>query len=199
MSEHTVDEWMRYGLIVKLAKSLETKSIEDTRTGKGGNGKLGKKALQKYIYLLQELEKIDTGYKFSFYTYGPYSSDLAGDLDVVNSLQGVSITYDPDINAYDISQGENADELMNRSAEYLQRFSSGIDKIINNFGGLLAKELELIATIIFLVRNDQKISESDKDGLLKKVRELKPKYTEEEVRNKFIKLGELGYLWPDAR
>ena len=34
---------------------------------------LGKKALQKKVHLIHEMGGVDTGYRFSFYTYGPFS------------------------------------------------------------------------------------------------------------------------------
>jgi len=165
MTRLFTSEWERYGLIAELAQKLR------------GTGRLGKKAIQKYVYLLQELEGVATGYKFSFYTYGPYSSDLAGDLDVVNSLQGVSITYSPSDNAYNIAQGEKSDELKSRSVAYLQNASAGIEKLVRFFGGRYAKDLELISTIVFLNRNDQQISAINETAVVRKVLELKPKYS----------------------
>jgi uncharacterized protein len=182
MTKLFTSEWERYGLIAELAQKL------------GGTGRLGKKAIQKYVYLLQELEGVATGYKFSFYTYGPYSSDLAGDLDVVNSLQGVSITYSPSDNAYNIAQGEKTDELKSRSVAYLQKASAGIEKLVRCFGGRYAKDLELISTIVFLNRNDQQISAINEAAVVRKVLELKPKYSVDQVRNALAELRQLEYL-----
>jgi hypothetical protein len=65
------EDWDRYALIVDLAERLH------------GYGKLGKKALQKLVYLLQKLEDVPAGYRFRFFTYGLFADDLAFALDVV--------------------------------------------------------------------------------------------------------------------
>ena len=52
---------------------------------------LGKKALQKKVHLIHEFGGVDTGYRFAFYTYGPYSVSLAGDLDVIANSGGANI------------------------------------------------------------------------------------------------------------
>jgi uncharacterized protein YwgA len=58
------------GLIAYLAERL------------GQKNKLGRKSVQKFIHIASELGKVPTGYRFSFYTYGPYSRELAADLEL---------------------------------------------------------------------------------------------------------------------
>ena len=67
---------------------------------KRGRQQLGKKALRKKVHLVQELGGVDAGYRFSFYTYGPYSVDLAGDLDVVAKSGGAMVHYSRSDNYY---------------------------------------------------------------------------------------------------
>jgi uncharacterized protein YwgA len=43
----------------------------------------GRKRFQKTIFLLQEKFGIDFGYKFTAYLYGPYSSQLQNDIDIL--------------------------------------------------------------------------------------------------------------------
>jgi uncharacterized protein YwgA len=47
---------------------------------------------------MQELGGVPLKYRFHFYHYGPYSSDLAGDLEFVNTLKGISIDYNLSLN-----------------------------------------------------------------------------------------------------
>ena len=56
--------WNKYAIIVFLVKEYAKQ------------GRIGRTALQKLIYLLQELFNINCGYDFKFYTYGPFSSEI---------------------------------------------------------------------------------------------------------------------------
>src|SRR5262245_60129714 len=78
----------------------------------GERGRLGKKALQKFVHLIQEFGGVDSKYQFSFYTYGPYSSGLAGDLDILSALDGADIVYNATDNHYQISAGAYTSELI---------------------------------------------------------------------------------------
>lgn len=56
MTSALSESWDRYALIVDLAARIRKKS------------NFGKKALQKLVYLLQELEDVPVGYRFRFFT-----------------------------------------------------------------------------------------------------------------------------------
>ena len=53
----------------------------------------GKTVLMKLLYLLQEVYKAPLGYRFSFYTYGPYSPEVIQDLDYTRVRGGVNVAY----------------------------------------------------------------------------------------------------------
>ncbi|MGQ0663831.1 MAG: hypothetical protein ACT4P2_09630, partial [Pseudomonadota bacterium] len=59
--------------------------------------------MQKLVYLIQEIGGVPAGYRYAFYTYGPYSRDLEGDLGIVQSLKGIAIIYDEGSNSFNIS------------------------------------------------------------------------------------------------
>lgn len=114
----------------------------------GETGTLGKKAVQKYIHILSSLSGRSFGYEFSFYTYGPFSRDLASDLDLLASSNALAISYDGD--AYSITATRLSESLA-------QSLSSGVkktaDQIWEKFSGRSAKQLELISTIFsFMTR-----------------------------------------------
>jgi len=106
--------------------------------------------MQKLIYLIQALEGVPIGYPFHFYHYGPYSSDLAGDLEFVNTLQGVRITYDSYINMYNISVGDKANLLTKKAEDFLEQHKGKIDRIISSFGNKRAEELDLSLVLFIL-------------------------------------------------
>lgn len=177
----TPNEWEQYALITYIADKT------------GSSGRLGKKALQKYVFLLNELEGVPSGYKFRLYTYGPYSSELSGDLDVVNSLGGVNVSYDPIQNVFSISKGEKSSVLLNKAAGFLNLHRARLNRFFERFGGRLAKDLELTATIVYLVKSDA-VKVRDKTAFIQKVRDLKPKYDSETVERFIEELRSYSYV-----
>ena len=59
---------LRLSLPAVLARRLEGRSPQ-----------FGKTVLMKFAYLLQEIYGIPLGYRFSLYTYGPYSKEVLAD------------------------------------------------------------------------------------------------------------------------
>ena len=174
--------WHQYAIISYLAQNL------------GGEFKLGKTAVQKLVYLIQELGRVPIGYRFHFYHYGPYSSDLAGDLGFVNTLKGVSIDYDQSLNMYDITQGENSGVLISKASDFVKCYEKAMDKILRDFGRKRAQELELIATIIYVWKNAQDTENYTEDYLIDHVSELKPKFERSEIEAALNYLKLKGHL-----
>lgn len=170
--------WNDYGLIAHIAQNL------------GGNLNLGKTKLQKLVYLLRELKGVQTGYDFRFYNYGPYSDSLSGDLGYLQSLNAIEVAYNPCINMYDITVGENAPVLEEKASAFLAGNRAAIDEIIERFGNLQAKELELISTIVFVAKSGM----NDRQKLVAKVAELKPKFTARDIDRALDDLKAPGYL-----
>ena len=144
---------------------------------------LGKKALQKKVHLIQEFGGVDTGYRFSFYTYGPYAVSLAGDLDVIANSGGAKIRYVSWDNHYLIGPDENTDRMIERGQKFLEKNQIAIDKVLTAFGSRSAKGLELVSTIAYLRRHAPKEEFEDNGKLVRHVKALKPKYSEMEVES----------------
>lgn len=144
---------------------------------------LGKKALQKKVHLIQELGGVDTGYRFSFYTYGPYSTGLSGDLDVIANSGGARIHYISWDNHYLIDPGENAERMIERGRDFLEQYQAAINKVLAAFGSRSAKGLELVSTIAYLRRHAPYEDFEDNRKLVKHVMALKPKYSATEVEH----------------
>lgn len=142
---------------------------------------LGKKALQKKVHLIQELGGVDTGYRFSFYTYGPYSVSLAGDLDVVANSGGAKIRYISSDNQYLIQPSEHTDRMIEKGREFFEQYQVAIKNVLAAFGDRSAKRLELISTIAYLRRHAPHEEFEDSEELAKHVMALKPKYSGRQV------------------
>lgn len=170
MTGETISKPVQYALIAWIAREL----------GSGGR-RLGKKALQKNVHLIQEFGRVDAGYRFSFYTYGPYSSELAGDLDLVAARQGIEITYNSTDNYYLISPAAEADRMIEKGRDFLAANRDAIDRVLRIFGGRLAKDLELVSTVAYLRCHLAADEFADDAKLSARVKALKPKYSDGEI------------------
>lgn len=169
MSIEQFNEWARYALITHLAKE-----IGDSQT-------FGKKAAQKVVYLLQELGRVPVGFRYTFYTYGVFSSELANTLGVVEGLEGIKVDYDENQNTYQIKPGVKAGKLEKRGEDFLLRYKADIAKIVSFAKPRTAKRLELISTIVFIEKNEDLDIDCDEKKLIQRVRELKPQFDDQEI------------------
>ena len=170
MTDSSISKLDQYALVAFLAKQVG-----------GANRRLGKKALQKNVHLIQELGGVDAGYHFSFYTYGPYSTGLAGDLDVVAMMGGVKVTYNVSDNYYLIEPGAATDHMIRKGQEFIDKNRKAIDQVLQTFGDRLAKDLELVSTAAYLRRHAPAGEFENEVKLAERVKALKPKYTEQEI------------------
>src|SRR5437867_1104734 len=76
-------------------------------------GALGRTALMKFCYFLQEVRRVPLGYRFSLYIYGPFDSNVLSDLGTAESLKAVvsNIVYYSGGYGYEISKGERCDAV----------------------------------------------------------------------------------------
>lgn len=143
---------------------------------------IGKTALMKYVYILQTIFKKPLGYDYELYTYGPYCSQLAFDLEDAKNFGLINITritYPDETMRYQIS----ANKTYNTT-----EISGNIEKIIQDFG-YKARNLELSSTIIFIF----KLMKAKQD-VIEKVNDIKPHFSIEEITNEYNHLSKLGYL-----
>jgi uncharacterized protein YwgA len=176
--------WEKYGLIAELAFRLKCLNL-----------RFGKTALQKFVYLLQELYDIKAGYDFSLYTYGPFSSDLLSDLDFVESLDGVNVNFLPEIQGYEISPGKANESIREKATEFLKNAKGKIDRIIEDFGHFTAKDLELRSTIIFVNRDLKRKGQTNiHHELINLVQDIKPHFNKNEISDALSELENKGYI-----
>jgi len=169
--------WNRYGLIAEIAFRLKDICPQ-----------FGKTILQKMVFLLQEAYGVECGYQFDLYTYGPFSSQLLQDLDLVETLGGVQVyPVISGLGGYHIVPGEKNDALREKAKDFLQNtdVSSNIDTLLKEFGGFNAKELELMSTIIYVNRDMKTIT---RNKMVEVVNGLKPKFSQSEILEAIGKL-----------
>ena len=170
--------WERYAVIVEIVERF-----------RAANFRLGKTALQKMIFLLQRSFGVDCDYSFTLYTYGPYSSDVARDLDVVAGLGGALVNYDPSFAGYEIHAGSASADLRGRAAAFLDEIGPKLDQLVADFGGYTAKELELRSTAVYLSKPGQ-----TRADLIKQVHEVKPHFSPAQIDAAIAELEKKGYV-----
>ena len=179
--------WERYGLIAAVVSALHRRSPQ-----------LGKTVLQKVVYLLQDLVCLPIGYRFQFYTYGPFSVELLQDLDLVEGLGGVKIHRVVSLTGgFEILPGDRADDLIRKADNWLkeQGADDAISRIVADYGHLSARDLELRATVVYVVRDLELRGTIGDNGRVKEVVEdLKPRFGAREIEDAILELDRKGYL-----
>lgn len=179
--------WERYALITELADRLSK-----TKT------QFGKTMLQKLVFLLQESFDLKLGYDFELYTYGPFCTQLLIDLDQVEALNGVEVKpVTSGYGGYEIEPGTQKGLIIKKGVSLLERegISNDLDELIRHFGGLLAVDLELRATIVFVANDHKRLGQdlSIKE-MARIVGEIKSKFSEKVIKDAIIELAENGYI-----
>ncbi len=143
------------GLYKRLYKSFDIRSFED------------RLKIQKFVYIVQS-RKINLGYLFNFYLYGPYSTDLTR-------------------NAYSITDFEHTETL---------RFAN--DNIESTFKDILStlephkddmKWLEGAASILLLVRMGY-----NKESVYNKMQKKVTKFGKSELGEIWDNLKQIGWI-----
>lgn len=166
-----LNKQLRYAMIAELAARLE-----------GISPQFGKTVLMKLIYLLQTAYNVPLGYRYSFYTYGPYTPEVLVDLERARFLGGVEVEFEiDDPGRYRITPGSRLDEVRSASVPTLDTYSVELDKLVEQFGDLRAKDLELRTTIVFVWRRMVPTTDSQITDLVSVVKELKPHFHEDDI------------------
>ena len=175
MPNRFTEKWDQYGLMAELALKL-----------KGVSPQFGKTVLQKLVYILQEVYRVPCGYDYVLYNYGPYSEELADDLNFFASMGGVRINWSRGL-GYEIKEAGKTSHFRERGEGFLTKYAPQINGMIKRFGGMNARELELRSTIIYVSR-EEPLEEED---LLNRVKEIKPHFSVAEIDSAYKELKPL--------
>jgi uncharacterized protein YwgA len=153
--------------------------------------KVGKKALQKMVHLLTRIAHIDSRYEFSLYTYGPFSRDLAEDMDLLSASNVLSVNYDASSRGYEITKGIDADKIISQFEGFISELDAKTDSLFEFFSGKSARSLEMYSTLFFVVDHGLVEDVEDDRSVVSKFLEIKPKYTRVEASSALVSLREL--------
>jgi uncharacterized protein len=176
--------WDRFAMIAVLAEKIPF-------------GRIGRTALMKFTYFLQELRGVPLGYDFTLYAYGPFDAAVLDDLAYAQALDAVKvrIVYYPNGYGYEIRPGRAAKEVKESARGFLADHQDEIDWVIREFGSLTAAELELASTMVYVdreaLRSSQRLTLTE---LVRQVLAVKPRFTEDQAYAQARSLLEKGLL-----
>ncbi len=138
---------------------------------------IDKAALQRIVYIVQEIYSLPLGYDFALYNYGPYSADLTGDLEYTEYLGGVKGNYGPGGSAACSSvlkTGEQSGDFIREALEFLKEHHvENLDGTLVTIGSFASYELDILASLHMICRElDEK--ERSRKLLAVKLKEIKP-------------------------
>jgi uncharacterized protein YwgA len=177
--------WERLAVIVELSQRLQ-----------GISPQFGKMALQKMIFLLQEVYKVNCGYEYSLYIYGPYCAEVFNDLDLAVLINAVKVSPVRE-HGFAIEPGESSASqgVKQKASAFLSNNGKTIEQLVERFGNLNAKELELQSTIVYVdrdcIRNGENISKKDFIDLIK---EIKPKFAVSKIEAVYDELSSARFI-----
>jgi len=149
---------------------------------------MGKTALMKFVFFLQESFDMDLDYDFNIYTYGPYDGEVLEDLDAV-AFEGLADTefYIADgYSGYKINLTENSKGIVKDLSEEDQE---KIDAVINLFGHETATRLELLSTIVYVANRFEKHGwGGGGDTIFGVVKDIKPHFDIATIENAYKEL-----------
>lgn len=158
---------------------------------------IGKTAMMKCLYLLQEVEKIPLEYSFELYTYGPYSSSVMEEIEYASSSELLDITtvlYPTGYYGYEIKCSSRGQTYLDNKGT-INQYQNNIKSITDTFGGKQARELELLTTIIFiLIAFKENGSQISKISVCNSVAKAKPHLSLDDILNGYTFLDTNGYL-----
>lgn len=145
-------------------------------------GALNRTAVMKCAYFLQTLRAVPLGYNFTLYSYGPYDKDVLDDLDYAERLgivQSERVEY-PGGYGYRIQASSRLESARECSSEFLSTCEESIRWVLDQFGTMRSADLELASTVVYADRESPRHSQTLRE-LARRVREVKPHFTKEQV------------------
>ena len=137
----------------------------NTFSSKYSDKQIGKTYLQKIMFISKKNKIINSNY--SLYNYGPFSIEIANDIEMANTSGFIDITWIGD-NGYDIKSKNPPTFEKYLSREDIEKANN----IIEKYHQYNAVQISIIATALMI-----KDSYSTYNDLVKAVNEIKPMYS----------------------
>jgi len=144
----------------------------------------GKVALQKLLYFVKEVG-VPIEANYFMHIFGPFSLDIANRYRVFTT-KGILVKSQENWGESFIA-GENTEEIKNTGRDFLNLYQEKIDFVLNKVGELYPIDLELYATIHYIIKEHvtkgQRINEIKEVEVVREVvAEKGPKFRESDVK-----------------
>jgi hypothetical protein len=141
---------------------------------------LGRTALMKLCFFLQESRGVQLGYNFSLYSYGPFDSDVLSDLGTAVRLNVLKegIVYYSSGTGYEYQPGSDIGSAKEIASDFLTENASHIQWAVETFGNKTAGELELLSTAFFVAKYQ---NPADIEHLINQVELIKPHFSHDQI------------------
>ncbi len=149
--------------------------------------KVGKTFIQKAVYVLQNWLGWNSDYKFKLHYYGPYSSDLSDDLNVLNELGFIEMVFNG--HSYDISITAEGERFTGEHLENCMSNQTQIERAISLVGKDDVRNMELIGTVLYFAKLT-----GDEKEITALVNTVKPHFNDETIQESIRYLREEGVL-----
>ena len=145
----------------------------------------GRMHIQKLIYIGQEFGIVSPAYEFVLYQRGPYSFDLDSDIRELRSIGAVDIRPAPPYGPTYVTTGIGA--LMAEASPVREDAAVKLGELAGKLGSKQAKDLELLATTLFVIEEGNDV----KEDIIDRVTELKPHFDREAIEGAIREVEEL--------
>jgi uncharacterized protein len=158
---------------------------------------LGRTQLMKMLYFLQERKGAFLGYDFRLFTYGPFDSDVLGDLSAACGLD--ILTEETKLYSrgygYDIRPAARAERLSRDLERENPDIAKAVDEVVREFGQYGAAELELRSTIYFVYREFAEEGRAfSPEEIAERVRQIKPYFDLPSIAQRVTDMAQNGHL-----
>ena len=116
------------------------------------NREVGKTFIQKSIYLLQERLKENLDYDYKLHFYGPFSQELANDIDTLEDLGLISVDYDPEGYGYRIRITEEGIDFLNKFQAQYGIDKNKLEKVLRLVSGEFVRGMEILGTVLYFAK-----------------------------------------------
>lgn len=131
----------------------------------------GETHIQKAVYFLVDMLRVDLGFSFVLYKYGPFSFDLRSELLYLESV-GVLERRESESTGSHFSPGRNSASFKSLTKADTAMYQGQINWIIEQFfgEGHTVAQLEKEATALFALKH----FEGDEEAKAEKINQVKP-------------------------
>ena len=145
---------------------------------------IGKTYIQKAVYILQEGLGEELNYEYKLHLYGPYSLQLANDIDILEELEFLDIKYEPEGYGFKINITGEGKTFLKEHKERFGMDEEKYSKVISLMIGEQTRTVELLGTVLYF----KKIAD-DLGEIIELVGTVKPYFAKKEIKDAVKKLA----------